>query len=270
MKILALGAALAGGLARAEAVTLSSAAISSPYGLSTGTTAFAAPMRPLTVYPERLVYDVSWGLLPVGEAALSVQEIVLFAGRPAYHVVSTADSNKFCDAFYQVRDINESWIDAERLVSLGYAKKLREGRYFRDEWVLYDQENGNFLAKLTSKDGNYSYSAGTSPISVQDILSSLYYIRFQNLVPGREIVLDVNTKQNWPLVIKVVKRETVKTPAGKFQAILVEPAIRQEGIFIQKGKRLQVWLSDDARKVPVLMKVEVFFGHVTAALSKML
>jgi len=33
---------------------------------------------------------------------------------------------------------------------------------------------------------------------------------------------------------------------------------------------LQVWLTDDSKKTPVQLKVEVFFGHVTAKLSKML
>ena len=71
-------------------------------------------------------------------------------------------------------------------------------------------------------------------------------------------------------VVRVLRRETVKTRAGAFPCVVVEPALRDEGIFIQKGRKLQIWLTDDARKVPVLMRVEVFFGHVTASLAKML
>jgi hypothetical protein len=71
-------------------------------------------------------------------------------------------------------------------------------------------------------------------------------------------------------VIRVLRRETVRTPAGAFHCVVVEPGMREEGIFIQKGRKLQIWLTDDERKVPVLMRVEVFFGHVTAELSKML
>jgi hypothetical protein len=99
----------------------------------------------------------------------------------------------------------------------------------------------------------------------------MYYIRAQkNLEPGADVILDVNTKQNWPLVVHVVKKERIRVPAGTFDTVLVEPAIRHEGIFIQKGKKLQIWLTDDEKRTPVQMKVEVFFGHISAKLVKML
>lgn len=257
--------------AAAVPVTLSSASVSTPHELLAPFQASTDSFKALPAFPETLVYNVSWGLLSVGQATLSVPAMTLLNGKPAYHIVSEAVSNSFCDAFYKVRDLNESWMDARTLASLGYSKKLREGSFFRDEWVLYDMDKLTFLSKKVNKDGSYEYGEGSIPPRVQDILSSAYYLRTrENLQPGTEITLDVNTKQNWPLVIRVLKKERVKTPAGDFEAVLIEPSLRQEGIFIQKGKRLQVWLSDDEKKIPLLMKVEVFFGHVTARLLKVL
>ncbi|MBI4678485.1 MAG: DUF3108 domain-containing protein [Elusimicrobia bacterium] len=218
-------------------------------------------------FPEKLVFDVSWGFISVGQSTLEMNRLVSFNGRRAYEIASRAYSNGFCDAFYKVRDLNLAWMDARSLSSLGYLKNLREGHFFRDEWVLFDHDSRRFLAKWAGRDGNFSVRQGTIPVPVQDILSSLYYVRTRELRVGAEIVLDVNTKDNWPLVVKVVKKEAVKVPAGKFETFLLEPALRREGIFIQKGKRLRVWVTADERKVPVLMKVEVFFGHITAALS---
>jgi hypothetical protein len=251
-------------------LTISSAAVSDPHRLSEGKVAAAKDLARLSAFPEQLIYDVSWGIVTVGRATLGVREVVRFNGVPAYHVVSEAKSNAFCDTFYMVRDINESWVDARTITSLGYSKKLREGHFFRDEWVLYDQPAGRFLSKKTERNGAFSWSAGTIPVQVQDILSALYYVRSRALTPGAEVVVDVNTKRTWPLVIRVLRRETVHTAAGTFPCLVVEPAMREEGIFIQKGRKLQIWLTDDARKVPVLVNVEVFFGHVTASLVKML
>lgn len=251
-------------------LAISSSAISDPHQLSEGKLEAATDLAPLTAFPEQLLYDVSWGIVAVGQSTLGVREIVRFNGVPAYHVVSEAKSNAFCDTFYRVRDLNESWVDATTLTSLGYSKKLREGHFFRDEWVLYDKPAARFLSKKTDRDGAFSWSAGTIPVQVQDILSSLYYVRSRKLAPGTEVVVDVNTKRTWPFVIRVLRRETVKTPAGTFRCLVVEPALREEGIFIQKGRKLEIWLTDDARKVPVLMRVEVFFGHITASLAKML
>jgi hypothetical protein len=224
----------------------------------------------LPVFPESFSLDVKWGLLPVGEATMSVNKIVMFNGRPAYHLVTEARSNSFCDTFYEVRDLNESWLDARTLTSLGYSKKLREGRFFRNEWVLYDRDAGTFVDRRTNKDGSYAIRTGTIPAQVQDILSSVYFVRSKELPDGGQVVVDVNTPDNWPLVVKVTKREDVRLAAGKSPAVLVEPAMRREGLFIQKGKRLRLWLSDDAARRPLMMKVEVFFGHVTAVLHEMI
>ncbi|MEK7383804.1 MAG: DUF3108 domain-containing protein [Elusimicrobiota bacterium] len=231
---------------------------------------YSPEFRRLPVFPEKNVFEVSWGLLSVGEATMGVDKIVAFNGRAAYHIVSEARSNSFCDTFYQVRDLNESWLDARTLTSLGYSKKLREGRFFRDEWVLYDRDAGTFVARRTDRNGRFEVSTGTIPGQVQDILSSVYFVRSQDLKDGGRVVVDVNTPENWPLVVKVTAHEKIKVPAGEFPSILVEPAMRHEGLFVQKGKRLRLWLSDDAAKRPLMMKVEVFFGHVTAVLRQMI
>jgi len=220
--------------------------------------------------PENLIFDVSWGLLSVGQATLGVDKVVDFNGRPAYHLVSRATSNGFCDTFYTVRDLNEAWLDARTLTSLGYAKKLREGRYYRDVWVLYDRDARTFVERQTAKDGSFKVKAGTIPAQVEDVLSSISYVRAHDLPEKGEVVVDVNTPENWPLVVRVMKRETVTTAFAKVPAVLVEPAMRREGLFVQKGRRLRLWLSDDAAHRPVRMEVEVFFGHITAVLREML
>lgn len=253
----------------AAPVIPSSTTIATPQDLVGAAVEPSADFKELTAFPETLVYDVSWGPLGVGQATLEVQEFVEFNGRPAYHLISRAVSNKFCDGFYKVRDYNESWLDAKTHQSLGYSKKLREGGFFRDEWVVYQPEQGSWFGRITNRDGSFTVKIGTMPAVVHDVLSAMWYVRNQELVPGKDIVVDVNTRQNWPLVIRVLRKEKTKTPAGRFEAFVVEPALRQEGIFIQKGKKLQIWLSDDPKRVPVLMKVEVFFGHITAKLVKM-
>lgn len=215
---------------------------------------------------ETLEYELYWGFISVGTADMAVRNTVMVAGRPAYHIVSTARSSSFIDKFYKVRDLNESWLDAISLLSLGYSKKLREGSFFRDEWVKFDHNNLTFSAQEVNRNNNAETFRGKLPGPVQDMLSSLYFIRTKPLEVGKDLIFDVNTKKNWPLVVKVLKRETVKTPAGKFDCFLVEPGLREEGIFVAKGKSMQVWLTADGRYVPVMMKAEVFIGHVSARL----
>ena len=97
----------------------------------------------------------------------------------------------------------------------------------------------------------------------------MYYIRTQELIPGQDVFIDNHTsKKNFPLKLKVLKKERVKVPAGEFDCVVVEPVMRAEGIFKAKG-RIWVWLTDDQYKMPVLMKTEVFFlGSISAQLKE--
>ncbi|MBI4050978.1 MAG: DUF3108 domain-containing protein [Elusimicrobia bacterium] len=220
-------------------------------------------------FPECLEYKVKWGILNVGRATLCSTETVKMNGKTGYHITSEAASNSFIDAFFKVRDFNEAWLDTSLLNSWGYYKRIREGNFFREEWTLYRTEEKKFLSQIKDKNGNVSYRQGDIPDFVFDILSSLYYIRMQQMDVGREYTLDVNTKENWPLIIKILERDDVKTPLGKFDCFIVEPMLRKEGIFIQKGKRLRVWMTADDRKIPVQMKAEVFIGNVSAELTNL-
>lgn len=216
---------------------------------------------------EILEYEMRWGMMTVGNAELRVMKNpVLISSRPCYHIMSTASSSSFLDRFYKVRDKNSSWMDVMSLISVGYSKQIREGGFFRDEWVKFNYKNLTFAAQKTNKKGRTTRSQGKIPGPVQDILTSLYYIRTKHLEVGKDIIMDVNTQKNWPMVIKVHKRQTVKTPAGKFDCFVVEPKLRDEGIFVSKGKRLLVWLTADPAHIPVMMKVEILLGQVSAKL----
>jgi hypothetical protein len=254
-------------VAEVQSIPISSSTLANIHTLEKSIpTHSAAANLSLTGFPEDLKFQISWGPVNVGWSSLEVNRIVDFAGQNAYHIISRAQSNPFCDNFYKVRDFNESWLDTQTLSSLGYSKNLREGNFFRDEWVFFNRESHSFLAKTVSKDGNFSYSTGTILPQIQDILSSLYYLRSKTLVPGQSVIVNVNTKKNWPLIVHVIRKEHIIVPAGAFDTVLVEPALRKHGIFVQKGRHLQVWMTDDAKKTPVQMQVDILFGHVTAML----
>ena len=61
-------------------------------------------------------------------------------------------------------------------------------------------------------------------------------------------------------------RETLKTPAGTFDTIIVEPVLEGVGGIFKKspGATLRVWLTDDAYRYPVKVKSDVAVGSFTA------
>lgn len=218
---------------------------------------------------ERMKFEIGWSFLTVGHAEIWTENVVSVDSVPCYHIISTAKSATVIDAFFKVRDKNQTWIAADTLYSRAYSKLIREGNYFWDEWVTFDYDKKTFTGvQKTNRDALENLS-GEIPGPVQDIFSAMYYVRAQPLKEGQQFSIDVNSGKNWPLYVNVYpQRETVKVQAGKFDCFVVEPTLRDKGLFVQKGKSLKVWITADERRIPVKMEAEVFIGHVSAELEE--
>jgi hypothetical protein len=209
---------------------------------------------------EYLEFGINYGMISAGWATMSIPEMVDCGPKKCYRIVSIAHSNDFVSMFYPIRDTVESQIDSQGIFTRYFRKHLREGNYKTDKITIFDQRQ--HLA-ITGKDTIATYSF------VQDVLSSLYYLRTQTIEPGKEINIDNHTdKKNYPLRVIVYGREKVEVPAGKFNCLVVEPVMRYEGIFKAKGK-IKIWLTDDQYKIPVKMQSEVnLLGSISAKLKK--
>ncbi len=209
---------------------------------------------------ERLEFSVKYGSISAGIAVMEISDTAMVDNHQCYRIVSTANSNDFISLFYKVRDSVQTYLDVPGLFPHLFMKRLREGGYKNDRLTSFDQKN--HLA-ITGKDTIPTYSF------VQDPLSALYFVRTQELIPGKDISIDSHAdRKNYPILIKVLKRDRVEVPAGKFDCVVVEPVMRAEGIFKAKGN-IKIWLTDDEYKMPVMMKTEVYFlGSINAQLSK--
>ena len=220
---------------------------------------YALPERVPYGEGERLVFAIQYGLIYAGDATLEVRNIAIIDSIPAYHIISTARTNRAFDIVFKVRDRVESFMDFENLITLRFEKHLREGKFKRDEEVWFDQKQ--HLAHYPDK---------TLPIppNTQDFLSALYYVRTLPIEVGEAIAMANHTGgKNYPIYVKVLGRERVTVPAGTFDCIVVEPVLQTTSIFEHKGK-LTIWLTDDSLKMPVLMRSKVVIGAFEAVLKE--
>ena len=208
---------------------------------------------------EYFQFSIDWNGLNGGSSLMQVQNLQRVAGRRAYRIVSKTESNSFVSKFYKVRDRAESYIDAESLYTLRFIKHLREGGYKSDVDIRFDQGN----RKATYSDGkSFDVAAG-----VHDVLSAFYYVRTRPLPDGATMVVPTHdNKKSYEMEVRVHKRERIEVPAGKFNCVLVEPILKSEGVFKSKGSIL-VWLTDDERRMPVLVRTKVPVGSINVALT---
>jgi len=209
---------------------------------------------------ESLRFSIEYGLIKAGSAWLEVAAMETYRGRACYHIVSRAESNDFMTKIYKVRDRIDSLIDAEGLYSYRYKKRLREGSYNKDYDAAYDPATG----KVKYADGK---TFDMTPFS-KDGLAAFYYVRFVPLEVGKDIVIPHHSDQaTADIVVKVHGKETVDTPAGKFNCFVIEPVMSAGGLFKNSG-RLTIWVTDDARRIPVLMKSKIPVGSIDAVLQE--
>ncbi len=214
---------------------------------------------------EKLDFDISFEFVKGGTARMQVSEIADIQGNRCYHFVSTAKSTLTVDHIYKVRDQIDSWRDVEGGFTRLYKKKLREGKYKSDKRVEYFPEDSTaFMYRRTDAKPETLSVTG----HVQDVLSALYDVRTFDLKVGEPIYIDLHDiDKRYILKIDVLGKERVKVPAGTFDCIIVEPLLTSSGIFRKEGA-IQVWLTDDANHMPVLMKSKLYFGRVWAKLTK--
>jgi hypothetical protein len=205
---------------------------------------------------ERLEYDVKFGVLKVGSGRMEVVGTETVRGRQAWHTAFTVKGGTF---FYKVNDRLESWIDMENFASLRHVQDLQEGRRDRErryeifpDRMVYTENEGDEqpTARDPLDDGSFLYFIRTVPLSVGQTYDFPRYFK-----PDRN-----------PVRVRVLRKESVKVPAGRFDAIVIQPIIKSKGIFSENG-RAEIWLSDDDRRIMLQMKSNLSFGTLNLYLK---
>ncbi|HEY5088064.1 MAG TPA: DUF3108 domain-containing protein [Gemmatimonadaceae bacterium] len=203
---------------------------------------------------ESAQYDVRFGALRVGSASTLVQDIEDVRGISAWHTVFRLKGGTF---FFHVDDVFESWIDRNTFSSLRFYQTQQEGSNDREKRYEIYPDRGTYteMDKKPPRD----HTGVKDPL---DDGSFLFFVRTLDLEVGNTYESEryFRPERN-PIRVRVLRRETIEVPAGKFACIVVQPVIKTTGIFSENGDA-EVWLSDDSRHVLVQLKSKLSFGSI--------
>ena len=208
---------------------------------------------------ERAEYQVKLGVVSVGSGSVEVVGIETVQGAPTYHARMRVNGGL---GPARVNDTYESWIDTEGVFSRRFVQDIHEVTYRRQRSYEFD------AAHRTWRRTDDSDDTGTLPTDQPlDDLSFMYYARTLPLKVGDTYRLTRYFKESGnPVILHVVRRETVSVPAGRFNTVVVQPTIHTNGLF-GEGGRAEIFFSDDERHIPVLIKSRVrLVGSLTMAL----
>jgi len=218
---------------------------------------------------EKLHYNVIYKGITVGHASIEVIDGPIINDRPTLKYVTTAQSTKFFDNFFKVRDKNISTIDKASMFAVAFDQSLHEGKYRAQRHHIFDYPSKKFSSSETRK-GVAKNKEGPLEAPVHDVLSALYYVRTLPLKPGRDLTLTIfrnNTGKQIPVRIDAETKE-LKTALGRIPCLRVEPMIQGDSLFKSEGSKLVVWMTNDERKLPVLMEATIGVGLVRVKLNK--
>ncbi len=210
---------------------------------------------------ERLAFSVNYGFINAGDAVMSIPRYDTVQGRRCYRVEFTVNSLQSFAWIYKVEDHYLTFIDAEAIAPLKFEQHIREGTYRRDFVAEFDQ--ARHVAKTT--EGTYHI-----PDYVHDIMSAFYFVRtidFSGFVPGETTTLyNFYKDTSYTLLVRFLGRQELEVDAGTFKTIVVEPLVKEGGLFKSEG-RIVIWLSDDERKIPVRVNTKVVIGSIDVELT---
>jgi Protein of unknown function (DUF3108) len=217
---------------------------------------------------QTLIYKASWEGIPAGEARISMMHSRPHPGRWTGEMWIT--SSALVDKLYRMRDYFRedfayaSWEPVE--INIFQHEKRR-----KDHWVAtFDRARQLVTAVKTNRTGRTSirrFSGGDPWGPFSGAMMALS----QPLTPGRSYTFDIFSGGNrYVFTFRVQDREQITTSLGVFNALRIEPAVvwLSDGSFRSQAHATTVWVTDDARHLPLRVESAVFIGSVIVDLIK--
>jgi hypothetical protein len=217
---------------------------------------------PPRAYPfavgETLSYSAKLGMLTLGAGTLEVAAIDTVRGEESFRFRFRLQGKT---VFYSLDDVLESWVGTEDFTS----------RRFVQDFVENDKPKHRAF-EIFPDSGFYRESGRdtTLPTVEQplDDAAFFYFVRVTPLEVGKTYTFERYFKKDKnPVTIKVVKREKMELPDGSdVQCLVLHPVIDTKGLF-SKRSDTRIWLTDDARRLPVQIRSKFPFGTITLRLK---
>ncbi|MBR4784886.1 MULTISPECIES: DUF3108 domain-containing protein [Fibrobacter] len=220
---------------------------------------------------EKLTFSLGWGPITAGEATLEVKSLP--GGKTEF--LTFAHGNSTISRIYPVFDTVYTRVRNKGLMTEVFRKNLHEGTFHNTSVIRFDRKGEKawlsdtvFTDMKTRKVKRSADTAVTIQGVEHSIMSAFYYVRTMPLTVGDTSRFSaVSGKKRYELKVLVHGKEQLKTAIGTVNTVKIEPVLDGDGIFNSKG-RIFIWLTEDERRIPVLMECEIALGSIKAKLKK--
>ena len=230
----------------------------------------AAPPAPTPYGPgERLTYDVTWSsMLTAGTMTITTHDRRPSFGATAFYITAEGKPTGLVAALYPVYYKADTLLETTTLLpQRGSLYSDEKGRR-RYRIAQFDQAKRSVHYELQSTDPVKVLSQSDLPAArAHDALSVVFALRTMNLAPGASTLIPVLVNGHvYQVLMKVEAREHVRCGLGEVNAWRITPTLVDERDQ-QDGRDMVVWISDDARRLPVKLQGELPLGAFVLTLT---
>ena len=150
-----------------------------------------------------------------------------------------------------------------------------QGKRVRATESTFDRSKGQMI--WTSRDPNNPAAEPRKAITdfsgqLQDVLSAIYFIRTQPLAVGKSFEIFVGDGGRvYTIPVKVVEKKKMRTILGRVDVLRVNPELFGPDRLIDREKgEFSIWITDDARHIPVAGKVKTDYGTFDIKLKRII
>jgi len=211
---------------------------------------------------EQLEFDLDAMGAQAGKMTMKVQ-------RPengALPVQIEAQTNTFFSKVRRVRGVGTSYLHPRTLRPSRYTENATENEVQRSVDVAFGHKDRSVKVDyvMGQRSGHFNYTYDKDGL---DVAGAIYLMRQLPMKEGLPVCFDVyGIRRLWRMNATVVKRERVSLPVGQFEAwYLSGTAVRLDKP--SQKREVHVWISDDARRLPLVAVGTIDLGAVRATLT---
>lgn len=214
-----------------------------------------------------LQYAIEWRMVRAGVARVSWSPAKNSGHQADVHL----ESSGMVSRLFRVNDDYRAVLDSE-LCGNSVFFNAEEGKRRRQTTLSFDRQAGkvSYLERDLLKNNVALAKELATPQCVFEYVGALHRLRGIRLEVGKAITLPVTDGKKFAQVkIEAQEREQVRTPTGTYNTIRYELHMFND-VIIPKKARMFMWLTDDAKRLPVQLRLRMQFliGTITLQLEK--
>ena len=200
----------------------------------------------------------------------------ILSNETAHHFYMTGKTSPFVDAFNKYRIEIDAYAQKDMARSVYYTSSDVSRKVSEAVTLDFDWRNASVLytsKKVKHNDVEEKTKKKTIPPGTFDIFSAMYHLRYQLAHLGDRTEMPTAVTNGRKVLegkVYVMGKETVELyghpPQNTIHLQLDVNGMGNVHTAKDKSEFMDIWITDDPRKVPLLIKGKVKIGHVVAEL----